>query len=123
MGQRGSKVADAVVGQNIRFHRTSKGISQEKLAEAMGITFQQVQKYEKGTNRVSASRIADAAKALGVDILDLFSGVDVPKGDAAVVSAKAMKLMRLLSRMPDSSVDTMLAVARGLVKEEVGDVS
>jgi transcriptional regulator with XRE-family HTH domain len=59
---------DVHVGSRIRLRRTLLGISQEKLAEAIGLTFQQVQKYEKGANRVSSSRLVDIANALDVSI-------------------------------------------------------
>jgi transcriptional regulator with XRE-family HTH domain len=59
---------DVHVGGRIRLRRTLLGISQTTLAEAMGLTFQQVQKYEKGTNRVSSSRLVDVANALDVEV-------------------------------------------------------
>jgi transcriptional regulator with XRE-family HTH domain len=59
---------DVHVGARIRLRRTLLGISQTTLAEAMGLTFQQVQKYEKGTNRVSSSRLVDLANALDVSV-------------------------------------------------------
>jgi|SRR5688572_4852708 transcriptional regulator with XRE-family HTH domain len=59
---------DVHVGSRIRLRRTLLGISQTTLAEAIGLTFQQVQKYEKGVNRVSSSRLVDLANALGVTI-------------------------------------------------------
>ncbi len=59
---------DVHVGARIRLRRTLLGISQVALAEAIGLTFQQVQKYEKGVNRVSASRLVDLANALDVSI-------------------------------------------------------
>ena len=59
---------DVHVGGRIRLRRTLLGISQTTLAEAIGLTFQQVQKYEKGVNRVSSSRLVDLANALGVKI-------------------------------------------------------
>jgi transcriptional regulator with XRE-family HTH domain len=59
---------DVHVGSRIRLRRTLLGISQEKLAEAIGLTFQQVQKYEKGNNRVSSSRLVDLANALDVSV-------------------------------------------------------
>ena len=54
--------------------RISLGFSQEKLGEALGITFQQIQKYEKGTNRIGASRLQDAAKVLAVPVNFFFDG-------------------------------------------------
>jgi transcriptional regulator with XRE-family HTH domain len=59
---------DVHVGARIRLRRTLLGISQTTLAEAMGLTFQQVQKYEKGNNRVSSSRLVDVANALDVEV-------------------------------------------------------
>lgn len=59
---------DSHVGARIRLRRTMLGLSQEKLGEAIGLTFQQIQKYERGANRVSASRLFDIAKVLDVPI-------------------------------------------------------
>jgi len=59
--------------------RMLAGISQEKLGEALGLTFQQVQKYEKGTNRISASRLQQIAKMLGVPVAFFFEGA--PSGE------------------------------------------
>src|SRR5688572_14246404 len=59
---------DVHVGARIRLRRTLLGISQTTLAEAIGLTFQQVQKYEKGNNRVSSSRLVDVANALDVEV-------------------------------------------------------
>ena len=59
---------DVHVGRRIRLRRTLLGMSQEKLGEALNITFQQVQKYERGSNRVSASRLWDIAQILDVPI-------------------------------------------------------
>ena len=66
---------DIIVGQNIRNLRSNKKLSQSALAEEIGVTFQQVQKYEKGTNRVSASKLVAIAMALDVGVETLFSGV------------------------------------------------
>jgi transcriptional regulator with XRE-family HTH domain len=55
--------------------RVSIGMSQEKLGDLLGLTFQQVQKYEKGTNRISVGRLVDIAKILGVDIHFFFDGI------------------------------------------------
>jgi transcriptional regulator with XRE-family HTH domain len=62
---------DIAIGQRIRSRRLAIGISQEKLGEALGLTFQQVQKYEKGTNRVGGSRMQQIAHALGCTITAL----------------------------------------------------
>ena len=63
---------DVHVGRRIRLRRTLLGLSQEKLGEALNITFQQVQKYERGSNRVSASRLWDIAQILDVPISFFF---------------------------------------------------
>ena len=65
---------DRYVGNRMRVRRLEVGMSQEKLGEALGITFQQVQKYEKGTNRISASRLHELARVLGVDVPFFFQG-------------------------------------------------
>lgn len=66
---------DVHVGQRIRDRRKQLGISQERLARSLGLTFQQIQKYEKGVNRVSASKLWDAATILECQIGDFFSGL------------------------------------------------
>jgi transcriptional regulator with XRE-family HTH domain len=65
---------DRHVGARVKMRRVLLGMSQEKLGEALGITFQQVQKYEKGTNRIGASRLQLAAKILGVPVNFFFEG-------------------------------------------------
>jgi transcriptional regulator with XRE-family HTH domain len=65
---------DQHVGNRVRMRRLMLGMSQEQLGEALGLTFQQVQKYEKGTNRVGASRIQQISEILHVPISFLFEG-------------------------------------------------
>lgn len=67
---------DSYVGSRIRLRRGITGYSQEKLAEEMGITFQQVQKYERGLNRVSASRLWKLSQILGVSVNFFFEGIN-----------------------------------------------
>jgi transcriptional regulator with XRE-family HTH domain len=67
---------DVAVGQNVKLRRLAVGLSQEKLGEQMGLTFQQIQKYEKGTNRIGASRMVQIARALDCAVRDLFAGCD-----------------------------------------------
>lgn len=66
---------DVHVGKRIRHHRLSAGMTQQQLAEAVGIRFQQIQKYETAANRVSASRLWDVAEALDVEIGFFFEGL------------------------------------------------
>jgi transcriptional regulator with XRE-family HTH domain len=63
---------DAMVGNKIRMFRINRGMSQTALAERIGVSFQQVQKYEKGANRVGASRLSQIASVLGISVGDLF---------------------------------------------------
>lgn len=65
---------DVLVGQNIRICRLQQKCSQTELGRRIGVTFQQVQKYEKGANRVGASRLSQIAEVLGVPLLALFDG-------------------------------------------------
>ena len=67
---------DLYVGQRLKQKRLEKGASQHDLANSVNITFQQVQKYEKGINRVSSSKLYDFAKFLGVDIRYFFEGLN-----------------------------------------------
>ena len=71
-----AKQVDDHVGERIRERRTMMGLTQENLANALSISYQQVQKYERGTNRVSASRLWDLAAALGVPVSYFFDGLD-----------------------------------------------
>ena len=83
---KGSNGIDAHVGSRMRMRRMMLGMSQEKLAAGFGITFQQVQKYEKGINRMGASRLQHAAGILGVPVSYFFEGAMggpyVPDGSA-----------------------------------------
>src|ERR1700740_1522580 len=74
MAKRAPQPVDVLVGQNIRICRLQKGLSQTELGERIGVTFQQIQKYEKGANRVGASRLTQIADVLGVPIPTLFDG-------------------------------------------------
>lgn len=69
---------DKYVGARIRARRLGVGWSQSKLGKAIGVTFQQVQKYENGTNRIGASNLFKASKALGVDVAYFYEGM--PEG-------------------------------------------
>ncbi len=73
-----SSPIDAHVGARIRLRRTLMGMSQERLGEALGLTFQQVQKYERGVNRVGASRLFDLSRVLDVPISFFFDDMPEP---------------------------------------------
>ncbi len=76
---------DVHVGQRIRLRRNLLGLSQEKLGEALGLTFQQVQKYERGVNRVGASRLHVLARVLDVPVGFFYDDLPTTEGDAPVV--------------------------------------
>ncbi len=67
---------DVQIGRRIRLRRTLLGLSQQTLAAEVGLSFQQVQKYEKGTNRLGASRLFQIAEALGVSVADFFEDTE-----------------------------------------------
>ena len=73
---------DIHVGSRVRLRRNMLGLSQEKLAEAFGLTFQQVQKYERGTNRISASRLLEMSRALDVPVSFFFDYADPVRAPA-----------------------------------------
>jgi len=74
MSTKAPNPVDKYVGSRVRMRRIMLGMSQEKLGEALGLTFQQVQKYEKGTNRVGASRLQQISEILQVPVSFLFDG-------------------------------------------------
>jgi transcriptional regulator with XRE-family HTH domain len=71
---------DRHVGSRVRMRRILLGMSQEKLGEALGLTFQQIQKYEKGTNRIGASRLQQISRTLNVPPAFFFDGAPLPDG-------------------------------------------
>src|SRR3974390_691723 len=74
MATKAPNPVDKYVGSRVRMRRIMLGMSQEKLGEALGLTFQQIQKYEKGTNRVGASRIQQISEVMQGPISFLFGG-------------------------------------------------
>ena len=80
---------DAHVGARVRLRRTLLGMSQEKLGDALGLTFQQVQKYERGVNRIGASRLFDLARVLDVPIGFFFDDLPPEMGGNVAVRSRA----------------------------------
>jgi transcriptional regulator with XRE-family HTH domain len=78
-GSRRPNPIDVHVGGRVRFRRMLLGMSQEKLGEKLGLTFQQIQKYEKGINRIGASRLFDLAQVLGVPVQFFYE--EAPAGE------------------------------------------
>jgi len=81
--ERSPNPIDVHVGLQVRLRRKELKISQEKLAETLGLTFQQVQKYERGANRISASKLYEIARSLRVSIAWFFEGLSDPQAGRA----------------------------------------
>jgi len=128
-GRRGSPESwsvDAHVGQRVRMRRTLLGMSQERLGEAIGLTFQQVQKYERGSNRISAGTLYRLSQVLDVPVSFFFDCYDDPHaltksrrsdvhadGDGAI-SRREARLLRLWRAAPANVADEMLALLSAL---------
>ncbi|MCU0733212.1 MAG: helix-turn-helix transcriptional regulator [Hyphomonas sp.] len=98
---------DVHVGGRVRMRRMLLGMSQEKLGEQLGLTFQQVQKYEKGVNRIGASRLFEMAKVLGVPVQFFYD--DAPFGASGLSPVAGFA-----ERPSDSYVVDFLATREGL---------
>lgn len=86
--ERAANAVDRKLGQRVRTRRLEIGMSQEKLAEELGVTFQQVQKYEKGVNRMAASRLFDIAAALDVPIARFFENLGAGRAASGVAEGR-----------------------------------
>ena len=113
---------DVHVGQRVRQRRWMLGLTQQQLAQRVGIRFQQIQKYETGENRMSAGRLYDVAQALRAPIVFFFDGLD---GDAADVDGdaegigvladrEAIDLVRAFHAMPQEQRRHLFDLARTL---------
>jgi transcriptional regulator with XRE-family HTH domain len=98
---------DVHVGSRIRLRRTLLGMSQERLGESLGLTFQQVQKYERGVNRVGASRLFDLSRVLDVPISFFFD--DMPDSLASSFGGLAARRSGTMSDTQDPFGDDTLS--------------
>lgn len=121
---------DAYIGARLRLRRLLLGMSQETLGAKLSLTFQQVQKYEKGTNRISASRLFELARALEVPVQYFYEGLDEPdriptdgfeEGEGVspylefVSSGEGIELNRMIMQIADKNKRRqMLTVIRDL---------
>lgn len=111
---------DVHVGKRVRHRRWMVGMTQQQLAERVGIKFQQIQKYETGMNRISASRLWDISAALGVPVSFFFEGLangaaaqtDIP-GDI-LADKEALELVRSYYAIPETQRRRLFDLARVL---------
>ncbi len=114
-------LVDVHVGTRIRLRRTLLGMSQEKLGEAVDLTFQQIQKYEKGTNRVSASRLYQFVQVLDVPVSFFFDGLDARGNglDGVVADRMMLETSRALSRLSEPTRRAALNFLKTLGRDEM----
>ena len=118
-----SDPVDVAVGARIRLLRKVRGLSQQALAEAAGVTFQQIQKYERGSNRVSASMLARIARTLDAPVSELFgetseAGGAIDSVAALLVEPGALELLQAFAGLPRGAarsalVEFVQSIARG----------
>ena len=130
-----SNIIDVYVGARLRMRRTGIGMSQSRLGELLGVTFQQIQKYEKGSNRISASRLQQTARALEVPPSYFFEGAPTQSpelgfaedsGQSYVVdflaSSEGLQLNRAFLRVRDPKVRRRIVdLVLSLASEEPED--
>ena len=107
---------DVTIGSRLRAQRLTRKLSQEELAESLGISFQQVQKYESGTNRISASRLKEISDILRVPISSWFADdkrsskkePDMADTHAFITSARAIRLLKSFSQIEDAKAQNLI---------------
>lgn len=116
---------DRIVGERIRRRRVLLGLTQDQLADALGISYQQIQKYETGANRVSAGRLFKIAETLDTKAGWFFDGIgdDIDRpdsGDTVASSRHTIELVRSFQRIDDDKQRmAVLSLVRALAGEEV----
>lgn len=123
----GPHPVDRHVGLRIRMRRKEMGVSQERLAEALGITFQQVQKYERGANRVSASKLWEIASALKTPVAYFYDGLGdqealAAQRDAAqdfLCSSEGMELIAAFPRISEPAIRRKLVELVRVCADEI----
>src|SRR5205807_1874690 len=101
-------LTDQRVGSRVRLRRLMMGWSQSKLGNALGVTFQQVQKYEKGTNRIAASRLQNVAEILEIPVAFFFKGLqrfrDIDIVSECLPTAEGLSLVRAFIRIGEPKI-------------------
>jgi len=113
---------DIALGAAVRIRRRSIGMSQEALAEQCGVSFQQIQKYENGANRISFSRLVQIARALRCRVVDLMDVLDTPgqenTGDVDLLTRMrtpgALELLAAYEKLPQEARTSLVAFLRHL---------
>jgi transcriptional regulator with XRE-family HTH domain len=123
MAKRGPDPQDIQVGQRVRALRLERGMSQTNLANQLGLTFQQVQKYEKGTNRIGAGRLHKISEILGVPVSTLFASSDGPEEPSKkllefIDTAASMRIMRAFSKVRDPKIQQALTRLAEAIAQE-----
>jgi transcriptional regulator with XRE-family HTH domain len=115
---------DKIVGRNIRIYRLTRGLSQTDLGNKVGVTFQQIQKYEKGVNRVGSGRLFEMSRVLGISVLSLFEGTETSSSKKAessplnlLADPLSRRLVQAFSDISESQTRHSLVV---LVESMVG---
>jgi transcriptional regulator with XRE-family HTH domain len=129
--ERSANAVDRRLGQRVRTRRLEIGMSQERLAEILGVTFQQVQKYEKGVNRIAASRLLNISVALEMPIARLYEGLSPARRGASVAednedyvqdalaTPEGMQLMSMFASIQNAKVRRrVVELVRALCEEE-----
>lgn len=118
---------DVAVGARIRLRRKQLGVSQSKLADAIGVTFQQVQKYERGANRVSASSLAKIAKALDAPVAAFFGHEDEGADEkmfSVLKTPGASEMLEAFAHIRDSEArNALIGLARTMRSERCNAVA
>lgn len=105
---------DVYVGTKIRLTRAARGISQQQLSDMLSISFQQLQKYERGINRISASRLWEISQALGVKISYFFEGADAEATEEMEeISTRTIELATQINQISNEAVKSQIV---GLIK-------
>lgn len=102
--ENGPDPVDVHVGYRVRLRRTLLGYTQQQLGEAVGVTFQQMQKYERGTNRLSASRLYDVARVLGVPISFFFEDLGPAQVEKRITWSLPEKVGVAVQQMTEASL-------------------
>ena len=123
LGRARPQYVDRYVGARIRERRILLGLTQQQMAELIGVTYQQAHKYEKGINRVAAGRLYSIARALGVEVGYFFEGVQSGGGLVPSTSQRmVLDLARNFLNITDPKHREAVAkLARALAEDENGD--